>query len=160
MTTAPTRPTILTAEQRRVAAQLVYGLPNVAIGRAVSLSVDGVASHLSSARKRLGCPGSSRAVLVHALLTAREVPPPAGLTPAPDLTEIERKVIRAIAEHTRNADIGKAIGVPPDDVRAEIHAIIAKAAAVSTAHLVGLAHTWGILGDATSRSASSRTGPV
>ncbi|MEV4333613.1 LuxR C-terminal-related transcriptional regulator [Streptomyces sp. NPDC049597] len=160
MTTAPTRPAILTPEQRRVAAQLVYGMPNVAIARKVSLSVDGVASHLSSARRRLGCPGSSRAVLVHALLTAREVPPPASLTPAPDLTEIERKTICAIAEHTRNADIGNVIGVSPDDVRAEIDAVIVKAAADSAAHLIGLAHTWGILGDTTSRSASSTAGPV
>ncbi|MFI6113283.1 LuxR C-terminal-related transcriptional regulator [Kitasatospora sp. NPDC051164] len=138
--------TTLTADQRRVAAQLVYGVSNKAIANQVCLSVDGVASHLSAARKKMGCPGSSRAVLVHTLLAAREVPPPAGSGTAPAFTKHEVTVIRAIAEHTLNADIGNAIGVPADDVRAEIDATVDKGNARSAAHLVGLAHTWGILG--------------
>jgi DNA-binding NarL/FixJ family response regulator len=110
--------------------------------------VDGVASHLSAARKKMGCPGSSRAVLVQTLLIAREVPPPTDSGAVPAFSNHEVTVIRAVAEHTLNADIGNAIGVPADDVRAEIDAVVAKGNARSTAHLVGLAHTWGILGDA------------
>ncbi|MCX4826143.1 sigma-70 family RNA polymerase sigma factor [Streptomyces sp. NBC_01142] len=147
MTTA-LRTTTLTADQRRAAARFVYGVTNQAIAGQVCLSVDGVASHLSAVRKKMGCPGSSRAVLVHTLLTAREVPPPASSGPVPAFTNHEMTAIRAIAEHTRNADIGNAIGVPADDVRAEIDAVVAKASARSAAHLVGLAHAWGLLGDA------------
>ncbi|MFF5538516.1 LuxR C-terminal-related transcriptional regulator [Streptomyces cinerochromogenes] len=146
MTTALSRPAILTPQQHRVAAQLVHGLPHQLIARQADLSGPGVASHLTSARRRMGCPNSSRAVLVHALLTAREVPPPASTGPAPDFTDHERAVIRAIAEHTRNDSIGAAIGVRASDVRTEIDAVVTKAGARSAAHLVGLAHTWGILG--------------
>ncbi|MET8768552.1 LuxR C-terminal-related transcriptional regulator [Streptomyces sp. NPDC004658] len=145
MTTALNRPT-LTQQQRRIAARLVYGASNATIARQVCLSVDGVASHLSAVRKKMGCPGSSPAVLLHALLTAREVPPPASVGPAPAFTEHERKVIRAIAEHTGNEDIGTTIGVRARDVRTEIDAVVDKAHARNATHLVGLAHIWGILG--------------
>ncbi|MFI2415109.1 hypothetical protein [Streptomyces sp. NPDC018947] len=82
MTTNPAGPTALIQDRRRVAAQLVYGMPN-----------------------------------------------------------------QAIAEHTLNTDIGKAIGVRGDDVRTEINVVTAKAAALNPAHLVGLAHALGILGN-------------
>ncbi|MER6408973.1 LuxR C-terminal-related transcriptional regulator [Streptomyces viridosporus] len=145
MTTAPPT-TALTADQQRVAARFVYGLTNKAIAQKVCLSVGGVASHLRAARKKMGCPGCSRSVLVHTLLAAREVPPPASNGPVPAFTEHELTVIRAIAEHSRNADIGKAIGVRADDVRAEVDAVVAQGKASNAAHLVGLAHAWGILG--------------
>jgi DNA-binding CsgD family transcriptional regulator len=147
MTTALLAPT-LTTDQRRVAARLVYGLSNQAIANQVSLSVAGVASHLTAVRKKMGRPGSSRAVLLHTLLTAREVSPPVSNGTIPAFTEAEVAVIRAIAEHTINADIGNAIGVRADDVRAEIDAVVTKGEACSAAHLVGLAHAWGILSGA------------
>ncbi|MFF8992504.1 sigma-70 family RNA polymerase sigma factor [Streptomyces sp. NPDC014983] len=164
MTTAPAKPAILTPNQHRVATQLIYGMPISAIARQVFLSVRGVESLLSKARKKMGCPGSSPAVLVHALLTAREIPPLATTEAAPDLTEHERTVIRAIAEHTRNEDIGNAIGAPAGRVRAEIDAVVAKAGARSAHHLVSLAWAWDILGDTAAgphaASTSSTAGPL
>ncbi|MFF8902477.1 LuxR C-terminal-related transcriptional regulator [Streptomyces lydicus] len=144
-TDTPPSPTLLTRDQQRVAAQLVYGASNQLIGREVNLAVFTVASHLAAARRKLNHPGSSRAVLTHALLTAREVPPPSSLGPAPEFTARDRQVIRAVAEHSLNTAIGDAIGVRADDVRAEIDAVVAKAGACNTVHLVGLGHAWGIL---------------
>ncbi|MBQ0888684.1 helix-turn-helix transcriptional regulator [Streptomyces sp. RM72] len=138
-------PALLTQEQRRVAERLVYGASNQLIARQVNLAVHTVASHLAASRRRLDRSGSSRAVLAHALLTAREVPPPSPTGPAPEFTEHDRQVIRAIAEHSRNAAIGEAIGVRADDVRAEIDAVVAKAGASNEVHLVGLGHAWNIL---------------
>ncbi|MET9117550.1 sigma-70 family RNA polymerase sigma factor [Streptomyces longwoodensis] len=155
MTTAPKSWT-LTQQQRRIAARLVYGPSRAEIAGQVRLSVEGVTSRLKAARKAMGCPGSSSAVFVHALLTAREVPPPASIGPAPDFTEQDRAIIWAIAQHTRKQDIATAIGVPAKDVRAAIGAVVAKAQACNATHLVGLAHIWGILGDTgTSRPADA-----
>lgn len=150
----------LTPAQLRVAAPLVYGLTTHEIARQLYLSAGGVASHLSRMRKRMGCPGASRAVLVHALLTARQAPPPVAFRPEPDFTHRERTVIQALAEHTGNEAIGNAIGVPAFDVRAETGAVIAKARARSASQLVGMAHAWGVLGDtAMSGTATATSGP-
>ncbi|WP_331752310.1 LuxR C-terminal-related transcriptional regulator [Streptomyces chartreusis] len=148
MTTTDTTPSpaLLTHDQQRVAARLVYGASNQLIARQVNLTVFTVASHLAAARRKLDRPGSSRAVFTHALLTTREVPPPSA-GPAPEFTKRDRQIIRAVAEHTLNSEIGDAIGVRADDVRAEIDAVVAKAGAHNAVHLVGLARAWGILTD-------------
>ncbi|MFE2268470.1 LuxR C-terminal-related transcriptional regulator [Streptomyces lavendulae] len=155
-TDTPSSPTLLTRDQRRVAARLVYGASNQLIAVHVHLAVFTVASHLAAARRKLDRPGSSRAVLAHALLTAREVQPPAITGPTPEFTARDRQVIRAVAEHSHNAAIGDAIGVRADDVRAEIDALAAKAGAHNAVHLVGLGHAWGILGKSAAASTLSQ----
>ncbi|WP_435057705.1 sigma-70 family RNA polymerase sigma factor [Streptomyces sp. bgisy060] len=147
MPTTDTPPTVLTPDQHRVAARLVDGASNQRIARLEHLTVFTVASHLAAARRKFNRPGSSRAVLTHALLTAREVPPPATTGPMPEFTARDRQVIRAVAEHNLNAAISDAIGVRADDVRAEIDAVAVKAGADNEVHLVGLGHAWGILGE-------------
>jgi hypothetical protein len=79
MTTVTADPiTPLTPAAKRVAARLVYGDTDAAIAAHLYLSVHGVKSQLQAARRHVGCPpGASRAVLVHALLTARHIDPPA-----------------------------------------------------------------------------------
>ncbi|MEV7157066.1 LuxR C-terminal-related transcriptional regulator [Streptomyces misionensis] len=147
MTTSLTGPAGLTPAELRVATPLVHGMTKQAIGRQIFLSEAGVATHLNSVRKKLGVPGCSLAVLVHTLLTARAVPPPATSQLAPDYTPDECKTIRAIAEHTGSRNIGAAIGVRARDVCTEVDAVIAKAGVDSAHQLVGLAHVWDILGD-------------
>ncbi|MEU5662104.1 helix-turn-helix transcriptional regulator [Streptomyces longwoodensis] len=147
-TDTPSLPTLLTREQQRVAARLVSGASNQLIAQNLQLAVFTVASHLAAARRKLNLPGSSRAVLTHALLTAREVPPPPPTEPAPEFTAQDRRVIQAVAEHSFNAAIGDAIGVRADDVRAEIDAVVAKAGARNQVHLIGLSHAWDILSGA------------
>ncbi|MFD8947646.1 LuxR C-terminal-related transcriptional regulator [Streptomyces xanthophaeus] len=155
MPTTDTPPTVLTPDQHRVAARLVYGASNQLIARQEHLAVFTVASHLAAVRRKFKRPGSSRAVLTHALLTAREVQPPATTGPTPEFTARDRQVIRAVAEHNLNAAIGEAIGVRADDVRAEIDAVAVKADADNAVHLVGLGHAWGIFGESAPASALS-----
>ncbi|MFE1190007.1 hypothetical protein [[Kitasatospora] papulosa] len=146
MTTAPPI-TPLTEPQKRAAAPLVYGLSNKAIAAQIHLSAAGVASQLKVTRVKMDRPGCSRAVLVHALLTTRQVRPPVCHRPAPEFTEGELKLLHAHAEHSHNEDIGHAIGLRASDVRAETDALLVKACADNTAHLVGLGHAWGIFDD-------------
>ncbi|WP_153812155.1 LuxR C-terminal-related transcriptional regulator [Streptomyces sp. SUK 48] len=164
MTTSLTGPASLTAAELRVATLLVHGMTKKAIGRQIFLSMAGVTTHLKSVRKKLGVPGCSLAVLVHTLLTAGAVPPPAASRIAPDFTPDECKTIRAIAEHTGNRNIGAAIGVRARDVCTEVDAVIAKADVDSAHQLVGLAHVWDILdvraGDPRGASTSSVTGTL
>ncbi|MFE0774204.1 sigma-70 family RNA polymerase sigma factor [Streptomyces sp. NPDC058861] len=147
---------VLTVEQRRVAALCVAGASSAAIARQLCLSRSGLASRFHTMRKKLSRPRSSRAVLAHALLTAGEIPPPAVGRPVPHFTGHELALIQALAEHSFNADIGEAIGVRADDVRAEIDAVVFKATAADTAHLIGLGHAWGLFGPAP-RASSRRT---
>ncbi|KOV48747.1 hypothetical protein [Streptomyces sp. H036] len=157
-TDTPATTTLLTDAQRRAVAPLVYGGTNESIGALIHLSAEGVASHLRTTRKALGRRGCTRPVLVHALLTAHEVRPPACQRPCPAFAERELRLLQALAEHSRNEDIGRAIDVPGSDVRAEIDALVAKACADNAVHLVGLGHAWGILGESAPSGASS--GPV
>ncbi|MYU06041.1 sigma-70 family RNA polymerase sigma factor [Streptomyces sp. SID8366] len=147
MTPSLTGPASLTPAELRAATPLVHGMTKQAIARQIFLSVAGVATHLRSVRAKMGVPGCSLAVLVHTLLTAGAVPPPATSQLAPDYTPDECKTIRAIAEHTGSRNIGAAIGVRARDVRTEVDAVIVKADVDSAHQLVGLAHVWDILGD-------------
>ncbi|MET9778927.1 sigma-70 family RNA polymerase sigma factor [Streptomyces sp. NPDC006367] len=141
MTAAPMPP--LSEAAKRVAARLVYGETDAVIAAHLSLSVHGVKSQLQVARRHVGCPPRTRrAVLVHALLTARLVDPPACRRPAPRLTESEQRLLHALTRHSLNAVIGAAVGVSTQDVRAGISSLLTKTCADNTAHLVGLAHAW------------------
>lgn len=151
--------TLLTDFQKRAVAPLVYGGTNEAIGAQIHLSAEGVASHLRTARNSLGLRGCSRPVLVHALLTAGEVPPPACQRSCPEFTAQDRRLLQSLATQSRNEDIGRASGVPASGVRTEIDALVTKACADNATHLVGLAHAWGILSHApgvNSSAASAR----
>ncbi|MFJ4623671.1 sigma-70 family RNA polymerase sigma factor [Streptomyces sp. NPDC088812] len=159
MTAEPIAP--LSEAARRVAARLVYGETNAAIAAHLHLSVHGVNSQLRAARRHVGCPPeASRAVLVHALLTARQVDPPDCHRPSPRLDENEQRLLHALTRHSRNATIGAAIGVSARDVRADIDSLLARACADNTAHLMGLAHAWKLLDDTASASAPSAAGPA
>ncbi|MEU7072932.1 sigma-70 family RNA polymerase sigma factor [Streptomyces narbonensis] len=161
MTTTDTtaKTPLLTDAQRRAVAPLVYGGTNESIGAEIHLSAEGVASHLRTARNALGRRGCSRPVLVHALLAAREVRPPAK-RPCPDFTVRDLQLLQALAEHSRNEDIGRAINVPGSDVRTEIDALVAKAGADNAVHLVGLGHAWDILGESAPSGVGSQLEPA
>ncbi|MFI0219893.1 LuxR C-terminal-related transcriptional regulator [Streptomyces lydicus] len=138
----------LSPAQKRVATPFVYGASNSVISQQLHLTTDSVASHLRMARKKLGCPGSSRPVLVHAILTTHQVAPPACHRPAPDFTEAELILLNAIAEHSLSADIARCVGGSGANVRGGVDALIKKACADNPTHLVGLGHAWGLLGKA------------
>ncbi|MDR3083385.1 MAG: DNA-binding protein, partial [Streptomyces sp.] len=119
MTTALITP--LTAAQKRVAAHLVCGLTNREIATEEHRTGDTVTSYIRTMRQHLHCPPrASRAVLAHALLSHKQVPPP----PLPlwrrpfEPDEDDQRLIRAHAEHSRPADIARAAGVSAGELRA------------------------------------------
>ncbi|MEV1042346.1 LuxR C-terminal-related transcriptional regulator [Streptomyces sp. NPDC050204] len=147
----------LTPAQERVARPLVQGAGNQVIARQLRLANDSVLSQLKVMRQKLDCPGAHRRVLVHALLMNRLVATPTCARPAPDFTEAELVLLRALAHHSVNADIAAATRVPAPDVRAEIDALVAKACADDSTHLVGLAHAWSLLGPGPARGGGQST---
>lgn len=147
MTTAPITP--LTAAQKRVAAHLVCGLTNSEIASEEQMAHDTVTSHIRGMRQSLHCPPrATRAVLAHALLSHKQVPPP----PLPLLRrpfepdQDDQRLIRANAEHSRAADVARAARVPASELRARTDTLSRRAGANNATHLVGLAHTRGLFG--------------
>ncbi|MFD9052747.1 LuxR C-terminal-related transcriptional regulator [Streptomyces zaomyceticus] len=145
MTTGPTTITPLTAAQRRVGAHLVCGLTNSEIADKEQLADDTVKSYIREMRQSLHCPPrASRAVLAHALLSHKQVPPP----PLPHLRlpfepdEHDQRLLRANADHTRPADVARAARVPASQLRARTDDLVRRAGADNTTHLIGLAHAW------------------
>jgi DNA-binding CsgD family transcriptional regulator len=152
MTTTVAAPiTPLTRAQKRVAAHLVCGLTNPEIAGEEHLSGDTVSSHVRVMRESLHCPPrSSRAVLAHALLSHQQVPPPPLLRRAFEPDADDLLLIRAIAEHSRPDDIARAARIPAGELRTRTDGLVRRAGASNAAHLIGLAHTHGILsGEAT-----------
>ncbi|MEE1930668.1 LuxR C-terminal-related transcriptional regulator [Streptomyces sp. TRM 70351] len=149
MTTATTAPiTPITPAQKRIAAHLVCGLTNSEIAGKEQLAHDTVKSHIRTMRQNLRCPQrSSRPVLAHTLLRHAQVSPP----PLPagcgafEADEDDQRLIRAIAEHSRPADIARAAGMTQRHLRDRANDLAHRAGAADTTHLVALAHTHGIL---------------
>ncbi|MFJ7412835.1 sigma-70 family RNA polymerase sigma factor [Streptomyces sp. NPDC098077] len=103
-------------------------------------------SQLKGVRRALGLSGTTRRVLVHSLLERGFVAPPACKWPAPAFTSGDLALLSALARHPRHNCIAEAAGVPAENLRAEIDALVAKAGADSAIHLVSLAHRWQLLG--------------
>ncbi|MGW2984118.1 LuxR C-terminal-related transcriptional regulator [Streptomyces goshikiensis] len=146
-TTAAITP--LTDAQKRVAAHLVHGIGNHSIAALEHLSAETVKSHLANIRANLNHPpGSARTVIVDAVLTHRQIPPPPAPRPDADLDPAERKLLRAIATHSRTHDIALNAGIAPGDLRAKTAALMAKIGATNPEHLVGIGHALDLLGPA------------
>ncbi|MER6520228.1 LuxR C-terminal-related transcriptional regulator [Streptomyces sp. NPDC001553] len=139
----------LTQAQKRVARHLVHGATTDTIADREHLSRGTVKNHLSHVRESLNCPVlSTRAVLVNALLTHRQVPPPRAPRPEIELTSAEQRLLHAYAEHSRAPDIALAAALAPGDLRAGTDALMAKTGATDPTHLVGIGHALGLLGPA------------
>ncbi|WP_331759663.1 sigma-70 family RNA polymerase sigma factor [Streptomyces anulatus] len=110
------------------------------------MSSEGVKSQLKGVRRALGLSGTTRRVLVHSLLERGFVAPPACERPAPGFTADDLTLLSALARHPRYNCIAEAAGVPAENLRAEISALVAKAVADNAIHLVSLAHRWQLLG--------------
>ncbi|WP_073227125.1 LuxR C-terminal-related transcriptional regulator [Streptomyces sp. NBRC 110465] len=158
---APITP--LTAAQKRIAAHLVCGLTNSEIAGEEHLAQDTVSSHIRVMRQNLHCPPrASRALLAHALLSHQQVPPP---PPEQDRAfetdEDDKRLVRAIAEHSSPADIARAAGIPAGELRNRTDGLVRRAGADNAAHLIGLAHAQGLLGgEGTAAAAQAPTEPV
>jgi DNA-binding NarL/FixJ family response regulator len=156
MTTAPAPITPLTPALKLVTQYLVRGESTDSIATAMNLSKATVRGYLGEIRQNLHCPPRcSAAVLVHAILTHRQVDLSEHTCPAPELTDSERRLLRAVATHSRWRDMAHAAGVPTSDVCTSVDALVDKAGATDSVHLVRLAHAWNLL-TATDKTAPCR----
>ncbi|WP_435598412.1 sigma-70 family RNA polymerase sigma factor [Streptomyces anulatus] len=103
-------------------------------------------SQLKGVRRTLGLSGTNRRVLVHFLLERGFVAPPACEWPAPAFTSDDLTLLSALARNPRYNCIAEAAGVPAENLRAKIDALVAKGAADNAIHLASLAHRWQLLG--------------
>ncbi|MFC9266245.1 LuxR C-terminal-related transcriptional regulator [Streptomyces zhihengii] len=148
MTRSTTLITPLTASQRRIGAHIVWGLSNSEIAGEEHLTLETVRSHISTMRLRLHCPPrASRAVLAHTLLRLKQVPPPELTLRHSFMPDTEgQRLIHALAEHSPRGDIARAAGIPTGALRTRTDVLVRQAGAANVPHLIGLAHTHGILG--------------
>lgn len=150
----------LTRAQKRVARHLVHGATNGSIASREHLSAETVKSHLGNVRKSLNCPPhSTRAVIVHALLTHRQVPAPRAPRPDIEPTSAEQLLLHAHADHSRAPDIALAAALAPGDLRAGTDALMAKTGAIDPTHLVGIGHALGLLGPAIHETSAQVAAP-
>ncbi|MET8577282.1 helix-turn-helix transcriptional regulator [Streptomyces sp. NPDC005012] len=138
----------LTPAERRVAALLVAGLGNSQIAERLGLSTGSVTGHLRHISRKFPA-ALTREAKAHAILCARQVAPPPAPKDVPKLTEFDLRLLRAVAELPSTHDIAHAAGVAVTDTRPAIQDLVRKTNATNAVHLVGHAHAWGLLGDAT-----------
>ncbi|MFD4476015.1 hypothetical protein ACFWPU_07855 [Streptomyces sp. NPDC058471] len=145
MTTKPA--VALTPTQKEIALRLVDGTFDkfAAHRRRSPVTIRG---HLSRLRIRVAATGSSRAVLVHVLLSTGQVPPPTPNKPAPDFTDADQVLMRALAHHSRATTIAEVCDLPLRSLRNRIDGLCAKAGAADPAHLVALGHSWQVVAPA------------
>ncbi|MGW0538284.1 hypothetical protein [Streptomyces sp. NPDC003032] len=149
--------TALTPVQQEAARRLVDGtLPEFAAHRHRSPIT--TRTLLFSLRTRVAAPGSSRAVLAHVLLSTGQVPPPTPAGSAPDFTDAELLLLRALAQYAEGTAIAGVCDLPVKGLRNRIDELCAKAGAADPAHLVALGHAWQILVPAPPQSAESTSG--
>ncbi|MBM9624637.1 hypothetical protein [Streptomyces zhihengii] len=148
MTRSTTLITPLTTTQRKIGAHNVWGLSNSEIAEAEHLTLETVRSYIGTMRLRLHCPPrASRAVLAHTLLRLKQVPPPELTVRHSFVPDADgRRLIHALAEHSQRGDIARATGIPTGALRTRTDVLVRQAGAANVPHLIGLAHTDGILG--------------
>lgn len=139
--------TRLSPAQARLADYLARGLTIEQVAAETRLSPRTVTKHAAALRIKFRCPARcSMAVLIHALITTGQSTPPPPSRPAPHLSTQQLHLLRALTKHTATRDIAQAAGIEPADVRAHIDNLIVDADTDDPAHLVVLAHGWGLLG--------------
>ncbi|MFL0026050.1 DNA-binding protein [Streptomyces sp. NBUL23] len=144
-TRAPITP--LNPAQLRVAQQLVEGLSAQEIGTRNGLSIETIRRYVREIRRCLHLgPRCKPHVIVHFVLAAEQVTPPAAERQAPVLNEQQQLLLRAVAEHSAPCDVAFAAEIAPADLQAALYELLDKTGADAVTQLVVLAHAWGLLG--------------
>ncbi|MBT2412069.1 DNA-binding protein [Streptomyces sp. ISL-12] len=154
-TTAPLTP--LPPALLRVAQHLVEGTAPRDIASKMHLTPETVRHYLRQLREHLSCPPRSKPpVIVHALLTTRQLPPPTTGRPAPQLRPQEHRLLKAAAENSKADEIANASGIALAYVPSALNALLTKTRTRDVTQLIVLAHAWGLLN--TARGTSAVTG--
>lgn len=136
--------TRLTPAEVRVAEQMVTGQSNVEAAQALHMQPSTFRRHLTKIGWKFQV--TSRPARAHAVLNSGQVAPPATSLERPDLSEEDLRLLTAVAEHSENPDIARAASVHRAEVRSKVAGLVKKVEADNPTHLVGLAHSWGLIG--------------
>ncbi|MEU9059067.1 DNA-binding protein [Streptomyces sp. NPDC048430] len=144
-TSAPITP--LKPTHQRVAQHIVDGLTIQDITKKTGLSPHTVREYVRDIRVSVHCPPRCKPqVLVHFLLAAEQVAPPATDRPTPELNAERQLLLKAVAEHSAPRDVGLAAKIAPADLRSALDELLIETGAADVTQLVVLAHAWGLLG--------------
>ncbi|WP_258050091.1 helix-turn-helix transcriptional regulator [Streptomyces finlayi] len=118
-TRAPITP--LKPTHQRVAQHLVDGHTAQDITTRTGLSPHTVRQYVRDIRVSVHCPPRCKPqVLVHLLLAAEQVAPPAPERPAPELNSEQQLLLKAVAELSSPRDIALAAKIAPADLRSAL----------------------------------------
>lgn len=144
-TRAPITP--LSPAQHCVAQQLVEGLSIQEIATRNGLAFETIRQYVRDIRRCLHLPPRCKPhVLVHFVLAAEQVTPPATEQPVPVLNEKQGLLLRAVAENSVLRDVALAAKIAPADLRTALYELLDTTGADTVTQLVALAHAWGLLG--------------
>ncbi|WP_058043822.1 helix-turn-helix domain-containing protein [Streptomyces roseifaciens] len=135
--------TQLTARETSVIQQVAHGLSNEEVGKALGVQPGTVTRHLSSIGDKLLA--RSRPVKVHAAIVTGALQPPEPLVLPWEITEEERRAWQAVATRARPRQIARFLGLSELEASLRIQALMARAAARNTGHLVWLGHAYQVL---------------
>ncbi|TXL83953.1 helix-turn-helix transcriptional regulator [Streptomyces sp. IB2014 016-6] len=132
----------LTAAEKQVLTLVAAGLLNKEVASRLGVRPGTVSQHLESAAIRLDTrtrPGHVRAALRTGQISAPVLP-----GDAPDFTGTELTLLRAYTRHSTLGAIATAAGISQPGVKVRVAQLVKKAGARDRAHLIGLAHAWGL----------------
>ncbi|MEU5839757.1 LuxR C-terminal-related transcriptional regulator [Streptomyces diacarni] len=138
---APTTP--LTPTEIRVIEQLAAGATIEEVAQALNALPATVSRHMSQVGWKVRT--ASRPARIHIALATGEAKPPTTSLPRPEFSPDEQRLLLALAQHAVRTDIARAAHVHPSSLRTRVTALLRRAGASNTAHLIGLAHAWGFL---------------
>ncbi|MFI1185888.1 DNA-binding protein [Streptomyces californicus] len=142
---APITP--LSPAQHRVAQKLVDGLSTQEIATRNGLAIETIRQYVRDIRRCLHLPPRCKPhVLVHLVLAAEQVTPPATEQPVPVLTEKQGLLLRAVAENSALRDVALAAKIAPADLPTALYELLDTTGADTVTQLVVLSHAWGLLG--------------
>ncbi|MEW1687531.1 DNA-binding protein [Streptomyces sp. NPDC091265] len=145
MTSAPTTP--LSSTKQRIAEHIVDGVITTRdLATKTGLSANTIRLYVRHIRESVHCPPRCKPqVLVHLLLAAQQVAPPAPEQLAPELNAQQQLLLKAVAEHSAPRDIALAARIAPADLRPALDELLTAAGAADVTRLVVMAHAWGLL---------------
>ncbi|MFD4574988.1 helix-turn-helix transcriptional regulator [Streptomyces sp. NPDC058417] len=139
-TTRPAWP--LTETEKALAGELAAGLSLTTMAAQRGQAPSTVRTYLSTLRRKMGCPGAPRHVLVHAVLSAGQAPKPAPPRPAPTVSPEQTRLWHALASNKLSLDVAHTTGITPAIVKRRTAELLAAVGADDLVHLVVLGHAW------------------
>jgi DNA-binding CsgD family transcriptional regulator len=154
--TNPSKALRLTPTQVQIMEHLAEGATTSDTASALGIKQGTLRGHLRQIGNKTGV--SSSPARVHAALTTGQLKPPPAPEERPDFSPADLLLLSAVAMHSPTEEIAKAAGgLPQSTVRPAIKALVDTAGAKNAAHLVGLAHAWGLLGPGHDRTTDTQT---